>query len=158
MEIRIENGKTIISTNGQYGVLKNKHNYPGLSISERGGYRTEIQVNKKKYYLGTRSTVEEAISLRKEAERYVEEGTFFEWLECSKKKSVRNKNGYKGIFKTKNAKGSPIYKAKIVIKNKAYQIGTRRTLEEAVAIREEAERQLANGTFYEWLLELRNAK
>lgn len=159
MKVIIDNGVTVVKTGDPNGGVKNKHNKTGVSqhVVSDGGvkYRAEIQINKKKYYLGIRDTAEEAGQLRQEADEQLEAGTFFEWFETLKNNAVFNQNGKKGIERRKRANGEYSYKALITINGKKYQIGTRRTLEEAVKLREEAEKHVKNGTFFEWFQSIR---
>lgn len=160
MKIRIENGMTIISTGDAAGGTKNKHNRTGVSqLKTASGmkYRAEIQYQKKKHLLKVCDTVEEAAYWRSEAEKQVEEGTFLEWFNAlwDEKKTKRNKNGTTGVS-SRIQYGKTKYSAIIHVNKKPYHLGTWNTLEEAVAVRQEAERQRANGTFSEWFLEYRN--
>lgn len=162
MKIRIENGMTIISTGDPHGGQKNKYNQLGISLyySSSGTvkYRAEITVSKRKYYLGLRDTLEEASALRQEADKQVESGTFAEWFRDLKENTIYNQHGSKGIGTKKMAKGRIAYIAKLTYKNKTHQLCTKDTLEEAVAVRQEAEKQLKNGTFLEWFNEYKQNK
>lgn len=162
LKIRIENGMTIISTGDAYGGPKNKHHRMGVykqyTSAGTEKYRSEIQVNRIKYFLGYCNTVDEAASLRKIAEKKIEEGTFIEWFEEKRKNSTKNKCGKAGVKMRKNAKGEIVYVSQICIKRKNYYLGNNKVLEDAIAVREEAERQLKNGTFLEWWHELKKAK
>ena len=101
MNIRIENGITIISTGKRTGERVNKHGQHGVSMEVIKGetfYKAEMQVNNVKYYLGRYETVEEAIAIRKEADIHVMDGTIHEWIIEQKKeyresvlRKIRNK-------------------------------------------------------------------
>lgn len=153
MKIIIENGATIIKTGDPNGGVKNKYNKTGVSKyigHSKIKYRAEIQVNKKTYYLGLRSTPEEAHELRLEADKALENGTFDKWFKEFKQKSIRNKHHAKGISTRKYADGSLKYEVVIHVKKKKYYLGYSKELEDAIALRLEAEKQLKNGTFQEW--------
>lgn len=157
MKVIIENGVTVIKTGDQNGGVKNKFNKTGVSqhFAENGDikYRAEIQISRKKYFLGLKDTPEEAGELRKEAERQLEAETFFEWFDSLKQ--AGNLNGHRGIERRMRSDGEYSYKALLTYKKKKYQIGTRRTIEEAVALRKEAEKHVESGDFLEWLEELK---
>lgn len=159
MKIIIQNGATIIKTGDPNGGVKNKYNKIGVSKyigHSKIKYRAEIQVNKKTYYLGLRSTPEEAHELRLEADKALENGTFDKWFKELKQKSIKNKHHVKGISTRKYADGSLKYEVVIHIKKKKYYLGYSKELEDAIALRKEAERQLENGTFIEWYEKMRN--
>ena len=160
MKIIIENGATIIKTGDPNGGVKNKYNKTGVSkhIGHNGKiqYRAEIQVNKKTYYLGLRNTPEEAHELRLEAEKNLENGNFDKWIAELKQRTIRNKHHTKGISTRKYADGSLKYEVVIHIEKKRYYLGFSKELEDAIALRLEAEKQLENGTFVEWYEEMKN--
>lgn len=86
MDVRIENGVTIISTGDAVGGLKNKTGYRGITYYEgKDKYRAEITFNRKRHLLGFYKNLEDAISIRKEAEKQKEKGTFSEWYTTLKK-------------------------------------------------------------------------
>lgn len=160
MKIRIENGMTIISTGDAVGGTKNKNNQAGVSQQHTSSgikYRAEIIYKHHKYFLGSFGTSEEAAQRRTEAEKQVKAGTYLEWYAnlYQEKKSKRNMHGATGIS-SRIQYGKTKYSAIIQVNKKPYHLGTWNTLEEAVAVRQEAERQRANGTFPEWFLEYRN--
>lgn len=70
--------------------IRNKHNKKGISSKKLANgtlkYEVVINVNKKKYYLGFSKELEDAISLRTEAENQLKNGTFHEWYEELKNK------------------------------------------------------------------------
>lgn len=160
MKIIIENGATIIKTGDPNGGVKNKYNKTGVSkhIGHNGEikYRAEIQVNRKTYYLGLRNTPEEASELRHAAEKQLENGTFDIWIKELKQKTIRNKHHAKGISSKKLADGSLKYEVVIHVKKVKYYLGFSKELEDAIALRTEAEKQLENGTFIEWYEEMKN--
>lgn len=153
----IKNGVTIIKTGDANGGIKNKYNQAGVSqqVFPDGAvrYRAEMQVKGKKHYFGIRDTLEEAIELRLEAERQLANGTFDEWLKHIKKPKCRNRYNKKGIAQVKTSTGIR-YRVDITIDGKRYYIAKRNNLQEAYDILEEAEQQVANGCFEEWLKEL----
>ena len=163
MKTEIKKGITIIHTAEDHIGVYNKNNKTGISRQATCDgsikYRAEIQVNRKKHYLGLRDTVEEASALRQEAEEQVKKGTFHEWLENEVKPSFcRNKHKKTGISKNKLANGALKYEAVIHVNKKRYYLGCSRKLEEAVAFRTEAEKHLENGTFHEWQESKRKSK
>lgn len=157
----IQNGVTIIKTGDSNGGIKNKHNQTGVSqqVFPDGAvrYRAEMQVKGKKHYFGIRDTVEEAIELRLEAERQLSNGTFDEWLKHIKRPICKNKFDKKGISELKTQNGSTRYRIDITVDGKRYYIAKRNNLQDAHDILEEAEKQVANGCFEEWLKELHTA-
>ena len=85
MEIRIENGTTIISTGDAKGGKKNKNGYTGIHFDNRSQkYRAEINYKRKKYHLGYSLNVAELIDIRKEAEFHVKNGEFEDWYRLRK--------------------------------------------------------------------------
>ena len=77
MEIRIENGVTIIksgySTGPKYGCY-------GISFNPKSNRYRAIQTYKrKKYHLGYSLDIEELIERKKEAEKHVIDDSFLEW-------------------------------------------------------------------------------
>lgn len=157
MKIRIENGMTIISTGDAVGGTKNKHKQAGVSqqyTSSGIKYRAEIIYKHHKYFLGSFDTSEEAAQRRIEAEKQVKAGTYLEWYDnlYQEKKSKRNMHGATGVS-WRFQYGKTKYSATIQVNKKTYHLGTWNTVEEAVAVRQEADRQRANGTFHEWFQE-----
>ena len=162
LKIRVENGATIISTGDAYGGPKNKHHRTGIYLQYTSAgtarYRAEIQLNHTKYFLGCYDTLDEAAAIRKIAEKKLEEGMLIEWFEERKKNSIKNKHGKVGVKARKSAKGELIYTSQICVKRKNYYLGNYTVLKDAISAREEAERQLKNGTFIEWWHEWKNKK
>lgn len=156
----IKNGVTIIKTGDANGGVKNKHNQTGVSqqVFPDGTvrYRAEMQVMRKKHYFGIRDTVEEAVALRLEAEQQLANGTFNEWLKHIKKPKCKNKYDKKGISQLKTPTGIR-YRVEITVDGKRYYIAKRNNLQDAYDILEEAEKQVAKGSFAEWLKELHTA-
>lgn len=162
MKIRIENGMTIISTGDAVGGTKNKNNQTGVSLHHSSSgikYRAEIIHNHRKYFLGLFETSEEAAQRRIEAEKQVKAGTYLEWYANlhQEKKSKRNVHGATGVS-SRIQYGKTKYSAVIQVNKTKYHLGTWNTAEEAVAARQEAEKQLKNGTFLEWFNEYKQNK
>lgn len=159
MKVIIANGVTVIKTGDPNGGVKNKHNKTGVShhIQPDGKkrYRAEIQVNRKKHYLGIRDTPEEAASLRLEAEKQIEAGNFEEWIKTIKELKIRNKYNKTGISEFKTPSGKIRYRAEISYKRKRLYLGKRNTLAEIYELIEEAKKHIENDTFEEWLENLR---
>ena len=154
MEIIIENGATIIKTGDANGGTKNKLNITGVykHISDDGSikYRAEIQVDKIRYYLGIRNTVDEVAELRLDAENHVANDTFHEWFKDLKKTSYHSKHKVKGISESRY--GNTVkYQAEIRHNGIKHYLGKRNTPEEAAQLIEEAHHQIEKGNFTEWL-------
>lgn len=68
---------------------------------------------------------------------------------------LKNKTGVVGVtyYKSENR-----YRAELTIKRKKYLLGFFRDIEDAKAIRKEAEKQKAAGTFFEWYESLEKYK
>lgn len=81
MRIRIEDGKTIISTGIGNDVVRNKTGVRGLSYRESlKCYTLAIVVDGKKYHIGNYDTIDEGKAMRKMADEMIENGTFHDWL------------------------------------------------------------------------------
>lgn len=78
MEIRIENGVTIIIS-GQKG-KQPKHGYCGISYNPKSQiYKATHNYRRRKYTLGYSADKEELIAKKKEAEKHATIGDFLEW-------------------------------------------------------------------------------
>lgn len=158
MKIIIENGTTLIKTGDAFGGVKNKWDKTGVSmyIASDGStkYKAEVQVKRKKHYLGIRNTPEEAAALRAEADKHIEAGTFTEWLKTIKRISYHNRFKVKGISEIKRPNGN-LYQAEIRHEGTRYYLGKRKTPEEAIQLIEDANAHIETGTFTEWLAELK---
>lgn len=154
MEVIIKNGVTIIKTGDANGGVKNKHEQSGVSMYYQPNgavkYRAEIQTMRKKHYLGIRDTVEEAVALRQEAEKQIANGTFDEWLTHIKNPIIRSKYKKIGISQYKTAGGKIKYMVQFRHEGERHYLGKMATLQEAYDIIDEAEKQVANGTFDKW--------
>ena len=85
LNIRIENGMTIISTGDAKGGKKNKHGYTGINYDNKNKkYRAEINYKRKKYHLGYSHSIDELVQIRKEAEYHVKSGEFEAWYRLRK--------------------------------------------------------------------------
>lgn len=96
MNIKIDNGVTIISTGDATGGLKNKTGFRGITYYEKQDrYRSEMTFQYKKYLLGFFRGFEDAKKIRIEAEEHRESGDFLEWYGTLEKyqwhKQKRNK-------------------------------------------------------------------
>lgn len=86
MNVRIENGVTIISTGDAKGGQKNRTGHVGITYYEKQErYRSELTYRYKKYLLGFYTNINDAVAIRKEAERQKEKGTFLEWYNTLEK-------------------------------------------------------------------------
>lgn len=147
MKIRIEDGKTIISTGVKADAIKNKTGVQGLTYREESNtYTLAIVHNGKKYHIGNYSTIEEGKSMRKKADEYIENGTFLQWVNDLPTKRVLNKHGVKGLHKKGN-----VYQLNISYKKKKYFLGSFMFPEDAKIVREEAVKHINEGTFLEWI-------
>lgn len=154
MTIRIEDGKTIISTGVHSGDTINKTGVKGLTYREESGHYTLAFVYKgKKYHIGNYKTIEEGKAMRKKCDKYIEDGTFEQWVNDLPTKRVVNKLGVKGLSKKGN-----MYQLVISVKNKKYFLGSFTTPEAAKPVREEAKKHVKNGTFEEWIAELKKSR
>ena len=78
MEIRIENGVTIIMTG--YKGNQPKHGYVGITYNpDTKKYRAIQTYRRKKYHLGYSIDRDELIARKMEAEDHVVDGDFLEW-------------------------------------------------------------------------------
>lgn len=81
MKIRIEDGKTIISTGIGNDVVRNKTGVRGLSWRESlNCYCLQLVYKGKKYHIGNYDTIEEGKAMRKLADEMIANGTFQDWL------------------------------------------------------------------------------
>ena len=81
MNIKIEYGKTIITTSRATSELQNKNGYRGVNyMSNQNKYRAEIQINNRKYVVGSFSDLNDAVKARKVAEMYRDSGELMEFL------------------------------------------------------------------------------
>lgn len=69
---------------------------------------------------------------------------------------VKNKHDQTGISMYYQPNGVVKYKAEIQTMRKKHYLGIRDTVEEAVALRQEAEKQIANGTFDKWVTHIKH--
>ena len=82
MKVYFENGLTVIDTGDPVGGYKNKYGCTGVYYSSaRKSFEVELKYNKKRYKLGYCHNLEDAIALRKEAEKHRDNGTLDEWYE-----------------------------------------------------------------------------
>lgn len=152
MKIKIEDGKTIISTGIGSDSVRNKTGVVGLSFRKDYGYYSLASVYEgKKYHIGNYDTIEEGKAMRKKADEHIKDGTFVEWVKQFKR--TKNSYGVKGLF----LKGKS-YQLVISVKKKKYFLGSFNTVEEAKVIREEAEKQVKAGTFEQWISERKSNK
>ena len=82
MKVYFENGLTVIDTGDPAGGHKNKYGCTGVYYhSERNAFDAEIKYNKKRYKLGYYTNLEDAIAIRKEAEKHRDNATLDEWFQ-----------------------------------------------------------------------------
>lgn len=80
MRIRIEDGKTIISTGVGNDAVRNKTGVKGLTRNEGlNCYCLQLVYKGKKYHIGNYDTIEEGKSMRELAEEMIANGTFIDW-------------------------------------------------------------------------------
>lgn len=81
MKRRIENGVTIISTGDAVGGQKPKSGIHGVYFYKPNGmYKSDIDVNHKKYHIGFFQDKEMAGKARRVAEIRKADGTFLKWF------------------------------------------------------------------------------
>ena len=81
MNIRIEDGKTIISTGVANDAVRNKTGVRGLSYRDSlKCYTLAIVVDGRKYHIGNYDTIEEGKAMRQMADEMIANGTFHDWL------------------------------------------------------------------------------
>lgn len=100
MNVYFENGLTVIKTDDAVGGNRKKHGCYGIYyFKERNAYVSEIKHNKKRYNLGQYTNIEDAIAIRKEADKHRDAGTLDEWFQTlygtSKRKQPTKGNGIK---------------------------------------------------------------
>ena len=80
MKIRIEDGKTIISTGIGNDHVRNKTGVRGLTWKEiMNCYNLAFVYKGKKYHIGNYDTIEEGKSMRELADEMIANGTFEDW-------------------------------------------------------------------------------
>lgn len=76
--ITIENGVTVINTHNASG-SKNTSGHVGVCFQSQK-WIARIQIEKKSFCLGRFEDFEDAVAVRKEAEKHRDNGTFHEWF------------------------------------------------------------------------------
>lgn len=80
MKVYFENGLTVIDTGDPIGSSANKTGRVGVAWHKhKQSYQVRIRNNTVEYYLGQFKNIEDAIAIRKEAEKHKAAGTFDEW-------------------------------------------------------------------------------
>lgn len=80
-KVTIENGVTIINTGDAIGGQKNVTGHTGIAyLKKENKYIAKIFIGKRYCHLGRYSNLEDAIAIRKEAEKHREDGTLIEWV------------------------------------------------------------------------------
>lgn len=64
------------------------------------------------------------------------------------KATARSKTGFPGVYKTGGHNNIVLYQARIVVNNKERYLGAFKTIEEALALRKEAEKKYYGGDPY----------
>lgn len=105
----------------------------GIQLTRYNTYRVKIKYNKIEHNLGTYETVEDAIKARQMAEDQIRETGALSIASNEVKKSLP-----KGIHLMAHG----FYRVRLRHKNVQYHLGTSQSLEGAIALRVEAERQL----------------
>ena len=86
MNIRVENGVTIISANVSVDKVKNKTGVKGLSYRRSSdNYSLAIMIKGKKYHIGYYNTIEEGAAMRKIVDEHIKAGTLEEFIKEGKK-------------------------------------------------------------------------
>ena len=80
MKVYFENGLTVIDTGDPIGNSTNTSGRVGVAWhKDKQIYQARIRVNSVEYHLGQFKNIEDAIAIRKEAEKNKADGTFDEW-------------------------------------------------------------------------------
>ena len=124
------------NTSGHAGVVTNKRD---------NNFRAQIIVDKRNFSLGSHDTYEEAVQAREEAERHVGKD-FLSWYQSVHANNSRNTSGHTGVFFNKERNK---FQAYISVNKKVFHLGSHDTYEEAVRVREEAERHVGKD-FLAW--------
>ncbi len=91
MKVYFENGLTVINTESMGGHI-NKHGHHGVSYNPSTKYYTSsITFKYKTYYIGASRNVDEAIAMRKEADKHRDNDTFLEWYYTERKQRRKRK-------------------------------------------------------------------
>lgn len=91
MKAYFEKGLTVIDTETMGGHIS-KYGYHGISYSPASKYYTAYIVFKnKRYHIGSSRNLDEAIMMRKEAEKHRDNNTFLEWYHARRKQLKRSK-------------------------------------------------------------------
>ena len=115
-----------------------------------------ISYNKKQYILGCFDSMNEAIKTREIAENKIEDGSFLEWYNDYKmnKKTNPYRKG-KGVFFFKKRKK---WIAIISYNKKQYRLGYFSEKQDAIMIRQLAEKKANEGIFLEWYNDYKSQK
>ncbi len=132
--------------NHSSGVRKQLNNTSGvIGVQKiRNNWVANIVVNGKFYWLASYKNKEDAVKIRKEAEKHVKTGDFTEWFSSTIKR-VNNTSGITGVQKIRNS-----WWAQIGVKGNNYWLGSYKNKDDAVKIRKEAEKHVKTGDFTEW--------
>jgi hypothetical protein len=116
-----------------------------------------VSFRRKIYCLGSYDNRDDAIAIRKEAEKRKIDNTFLEWFENNLKPLLKNKlrvkskntnrNGHVGVYFLEHSKK---WRAQIIYGRKAYVLGVYEDQDSAISIRKEAEKRKFDNTFFEW--------
>lgn len=80
MKSYFSNGVTIIDTKGVTGLRQSNTGHLGVSFDQRRKkYAATIYLKRKHYALGYYTNIEDAVTIRKEAEMHRADGTFHAW-------------------------------------------------------------------------------
>ena len=145
--------------------LNRKKNYPTNKNGTKGVYLSQnkwhacIGYKKKNYHLGRFENKENAVEIRKTAEKMIGEN-FEDWYKEYRKKKGTNyirlsklsKSGTQGVYLIQNK-----WYARISYKNKIYHLGCFENKEDAVEIRKTAEKMIGEN-FEDWYQEYRKEK
>ncbi len=130
------------------GVADDINNTSGITgIQKRGNkWAANIVVKSKFYWLGSYKNIEDAVKIRKQAEKHLKKGDFAVWFEQNHPfRQPNNTSGVTGVLKK-----AKHWVAQIGAEGNNYQLGSYKNIEDAVKIRKEAEEHLKAGDFTEW--------
>lgn len=98
MKVYFEKGLTVINTGDPVGGQKNKTGHCGIRFRKpENSYQSYICIKKDRYHLGHYENLEDAVAIRKEAEKHRADGTFHEWFQTlyGTSKQIRKCKGSK---------------------------------------------------------------
>ena len=106
------------------------------------------------YHLGSYKEFDAAVSIREQAESHLKAGDLPEWYAEFRKQNIKSEpSSHPGVFKSEGKWAAAIY-----FQNKSYHLGLYADVEDAIKIREKAERYKESGDFLEWFEKWKTTK